>query len=468
MEYEVPEPVDIKEATLKQLIELIGSTIVLDRQTTEEAMNRLNMLAETEPLFGVEAINAETLRSYLKYSLRDIHKIDRAELKEMVNFTDLLLAAQAEYQDKPTIEERIEAVGKLETRSQEKAILHYGGKALLGAKMENRGWILDPLIKEKSSVMLYADAGIGKTWLSWELIVTVAGGGQFASNQGLNWTAPKPRRVLVIDGEMNLSELRERFADTLNRHPIKVQKNAIENITIIPRQAQYWGTNFYDLNDKAYQDDLLAALATVEAAGNPYDLVILDNFSCLADVEDENSSSAFNGICQFLNRAKTMTTVLLVHHTKKNSGSKKNNEGMTYRGSSKLGGIMEVCIALSKPEIGDKPDHRGAAFAVHIEKFRGLRDARTEPKIFSLNPEEKTWNIKESEAHEQNEYFEAINSGEYTSYAAIGKMLNRDRSTVKRNIEKLVKQGALTTKDVERLLAKSVELPDDGEGNDDY
>lgn len=417
----------------------------------------------------VDKVNkTDQLKSYLKHLLRETHKVDNPDLKEVVNFTDLLLAAQASFKSRPTIEERIASVATLEDKQREKNILHYSGKALLGATMEQREWIVEPLIKEKSSVMLYADAGVGKTWMSWEMIVSVAGGGTFANNEQLRWKAPKPRRVLVIDGEMNLSELRERFVDTLQRHPVSVQEKAVENITVIPRQAQYWGTNFYDLNDKAYQDDLLAGLAKVAQEGNPYDLVILDNFSCLADIEDENSSSSFNGICQFLNRAKTMTTVLLVHHTKKNSGKKKQDDGMTYRGSSKLGGIMEVCIGLSKPETVDKPEHRGAAFAVNIEKFRGLRDERTEPKVFSLNPENGQWHIKSSEAQEQNEYLEALRSGEYSSYAEIGRTLSKDRSTVMRNIEKLVKQGVITEEDIKRHLAKSVELPDDGEGNEDY
>lgn len=184
------------------------------------------------------------------------------------------------------------------------------------------------------------------------------------------WVSPKPRKVLVLDGEMNTSELRERLKKTLVRYPVEVAEAAARNIILVPRQIQHWETDFYDLNEKEYQDQLLESIA-LGVGGESIDLVVLDNFSCLADVDDENSSAAFNGICQFLYRAKTMTSVLLIHHTKKNSGVKARDGGMTYRGSSKHGGIMEVCIALSVPGEEERPSHRGAAFKVALEKFRG-------------------------------------------------------------------------------------------------
>lgn len=40
--------------------------------------------------------------------------------------------------------------------------------------------MLEPILREESSIMIYADAGVGKTWLAWEMIIAVAGGGEFA------------------------------------------------------------------------------------------------------------------------------------------------------------------------------------------------------------------------------------------------------------------------------------------------
>lgn len=457
-----PEIVDIKEATLSQLICLLEDEDTLpfyfDKSSTEEALKRLETLIELERPFGETAEKSETLRSHLRFFLRKQHAVEHPDLKEVLSFSDLQIRTALLGRNDKTLDELIEA------NTYPDRILEYPGAALLGMEMKKREWLLEPLIKQESSAMLYADTGVGKTWLSWELIVAIAGGGEFAG-----WKAEKPRRVLVVDGEMNMGELRERFSATLQRQANpSVMDKATQNITLIPRQAQNWRTKFYDLDDSTYQAKLLERLDYAKSEEKrPYDLVVLDNFSCLAEIEDENSASAFNGICQFLNRAKTMTTVLLVHHTGKNSSSRA--EGMTYRGSSKLGGIMEVCIALGKPSGADIPDHNGAAFKLRIEKYRGLKHATLEPRVFSLNPEENTWAIKGSEEEVQNKYLEALKTGNYDSYSSIGKAVGGDRSTVMRNIKKLVKQGVLTAKEVERYTSKVIELPDDGElDSDEY
>ena len=52
---------------------------------------------------------------------------------------------------------------------------------------------------------IYGPRGLGKTWLAMLLARRCAEGGTVA-----NWTAPKPRRVLYVDGEMPLDGIRAR------------------------------------------------------------------------------------------------------------------------------------------------------------------------------------------------------------------------------------------------------------------
>jgi hypothetical protein len=63
--------------------------------------------------------------------------------------------------------------------------------------------VLDPIIPEKDLVMLYAARGTGKTHVALDIAYAVATGGSF-----LKWQAPKPRRVLLVDGKMPASAFR--------------------------------------------------------------------------------------------------------------------------------------------------------------------------------------------------------------------------------------------------------------------
>ena len=66
--------------------------------------------------------------------------------------------------------------------------------------------VLDPIIPEKGLALLYAVRGTGKTHVALGIAHAVATGGAF-----LNWRAPQPRRVLLVDGEMPVSDLRDRL-----------------------------------------------------------------------------------------------------------------------------------------------------------------------------------------------------------------------------------------------------------------
>ena len=78
--------------------------------------------------------------------------------------------------------------------------------ALFALDIKPRGMVLDPIIPEKGLVMLYAARGTGKTHVALGIAYAVATGGSF-----LKWQAPKPRRVLLVDGEMPAAALRERL-----------------------------------------------------------------------------------------------------------------------------------------------------------------------------------------------------------------------------------------------------------------
>src|SRR5262249_48443695 len=70
-------------------------------------------------------------------------------------------------------------------------------ESFLSLAIKPREMILNPIIPEKGLAMLYASRGTGKTHVALGIAYAVATGTKF-----LKWNAPKPRRVLLIDGEM--------------------------------------------------------------------------------------------------------------------------------------------------------------------------------------------------------------------------------------------------------------------------
>ena len=66
--------------------------------------------------------------------------------------------------------------------------------------------IIDPIITTSSETIIYAEAGVGKTMFVTDLAYAVACGGH-----AIKWPVPKPRKVLIWDGEMAKAELVDRY-----------------------------------------------------------------------------------------------------------------------------------------------------------------------------------------------------------------------------------------------------------------
>jgi putative DNA primase/helicase len=67
--------------------------------------------------------------------------------------------------------------------------------------------MLTPWLREKGTAMIYSPRGVGKTLLNLSAGYAIASGGTF-----LDWSAPEPRRVLYVDGEMTAVEMQHRLA----------------------------------------------------------------------------------------------------------------------------------------------------------------------------------------------------------------------------------------------------------------
>ncbi|WP_322894595.1 MULTISPECIES: AAA family ATPase [unclassified Yoonia] len=311
---------------------------------------------------------------------------------------------------------------------------------LLARSFRERQPIIQPWLRTEESAVIWAASGVGKTMLCLSVALAVAGGGAVG-----DWDAPEPRKVLYIDGEMNIQDIKERIEILCATGGILTTKRkrtvALKNLTILARQDQNVGQPFYDLTDPDAQNEILRRVRV-----GKFELLILDNFTTLTDgLEDENASVAFKQVQDFFLNLKRMgIATILVHHSNKNGGA--------MRGSTALETTFEVIIGLKKPSIS-RPGQ--SSFIADFGKYRSKGDNRLAPRTWKL--EEDGWNVNEElpENAEDDPYIKALKSGNYISAAEIGRALGVDRSTVKRRLDRYIAAGDLKATDPQTYYSRA-------------
>jgi KaiC/GvpD/RAD55 family RecA-like ATPase len=224
---------------------------------------------------------------------------------------------------------------------------------LFDLEIKEREMLLSPILPEKGLVMVYAYRGVGKTHVALGIGYAVASGGIF-----LKWSAPKARRVLLVDGEMPAASLRERLAGIVAAAKQEAEPDAMR--VIAGDLVEHGGIG--NLADPAVQAELDKHLAGT-------DLLILDNLSSLTAVIRDNDQESWTTIQQWLLRLRRRgISVLLVHHAGK-AGEQ--------RGTSRREDVLDASISLRRPS--DYIASEGARFEVHIEKGRAITGDAAKP-----------------------------------------------------------------------------------------
>ena len=222
----------------------------------------------------------------------------------------------------------------------------------------DREWLIKDLWREREQMMIYSPTGMGKSWFAWSIATAITGGGVI--KEGL-WENEKPGKVLLIDGEMDMEDLKERQELSIKATDAD-QESVYKNLQIISRQDQMMNLGFLNLGNKESQKSLINY---VENEG--IRVVILDNFSTLIDMPDENSASCMQPFQDFLlNMKQREISTLLVHHTRKNP----NGQKMAYRGSQKLSVTFDNILQLAPTESNDWNEDDGCSFHITTDKQR--------------------------------------------------------------------------------------------------
>jgi len=316
--------------------------------------------------------------------------------------------------------------GTLEEKAAFVAIpkLHIVGlQDFIEMELPTRDKILAPWLMTQSLNMIHGWRGVGKTHVSLGVSYAVACGSDF-----LHWKADKPRRVLLVDGEMPAPALQERLAAIVVSSGVKQEPGFLSIITpdlqtgAMPDLATYDG-----------QEVISEAVERAKA-----ELIIVDNLSCLVRGEGrENDAESWVKVQEWaLLQRQAGRSVLFIHHSGKNG---------KQRGTSKREDLLDVVILLRRPP--DYDPATGACFEVHYEKARHLSGSDVDPVEAQLTVDSDgqcTWALRSVSDTTFDRVISLANEG--LSQSEIANELELSRSTVSRAWRKAEAQGFLTNK----------------------
>jgi AAA domain len=324
---------------------------------------------------------------------------------------------------------------------------------LLATNFGERHYLLFPWLREQESCLLYADTGVGKSMFALSAALAVAGRGKFLGWEPRQRTSGEAWKVLYVDGEMHITDIQERAQMLLDAVPGIDRELVDQNLRFLARQHQEPDAVFPSITEPAGM-----AFVMERVQKGPLDLVVLDNFSTLGEVEDENAASSFNAIQQFLLQLKVQgVATILVHHA--------NKTGEDFRGSSKLAATFETIIKLER--LRDRGTHDTAEFRVRWDKVRAGGPKRTVRDVVARliteepRPEEgfgargrTVWTFEDADLPLLDLLKDHLSAGNFRSQAEIADFFGKSPPMGREYINRGIRAGMFTEDQVSHWLAK--------------
>ena len=213
-----------------------------------------------------------------------------------------------------------------------------------------RPLLIDPWCRAGDLGFIFAARGLGKTWLGIHLAHCLASHKDFGP-----WKVSSlSSRILYMDGEMALADIKYR------NH---VLGGGCDNLWYLNHEVLYERTGrIINLSDKELQ------VAVLEfCKEHDFNVLILDNLSCLVSNVDENSPIDWEKILPWLlNLRRNHITVIFIHHA--------GRADQYMRGHSKREDPAAWIIHLKHPRNDPNQEVQGAHFISSFDKYRNAAD----------------------------------------------------------------------------------------------
>jgi hypothetical protein len=287
---------------------------------------------------------------------------------------------------------------------------------LLTHSFPEREPVLAPVFNLGSINMIYSWRGIGKTHTALGIAYAGASGSAFWT-----WTATRPFKTLLIDGEMPGESLQTRLAEIVNANDKEAAEGFFRIATI-------------DLNEGMMPDlSTLGGQMAIEDSCLEAELIVLDNLSCLCRSGRENEAESWLSIAEWAMRMRSLgKCIIFIHHAGKDGNQ---------RGTSKREDILDVVIELKRP--ADYQADQGARFIVTFPKARHLtgNDAQPFEAMLQQIDGKQQWTTKAASESTYDQVVELANLG--MSQNEIAKEIGINKSNVCRAWNKAVSEGLI-------------------------
>jgi hypothetical protein len=272
---------------------------------------------------------------------------------------------------------------------------------LVAADLPPRHAILDPILARHSLVMLYGPRGLGKTFVGLGIAVAVASGGSF-----LKWRAPRPQRVLYLDGEMPAVEMKQRL----------MAMGAPPMLDFVISDLMRGST----MPDLGRREGLTALMHLIAAMPEKPALVVLDNLASLVGFT-HNDPDTWNEVQRWLLGMRSVgAAVLVLHHANKDGDQ---------RGTSRREDVLDVVLSIRRP--AGYAAREGARIELHFDKARGLHGEQVDPMEVRLETDETgrlRWQWRPAHIGELERLAALLNEGLNPSQAASELGISRAKS----------------------------------------
>jgi archaellum biogenesis ATPase FlaH len=214
-------------------------------------------------------------------------------------------------------------------------------------------WIVDGLLLTNSIGVVYSQPGVGKTRLSMQLAIALAGG----KNRFLAWDIPKPQKVLMLSLEMDDLELQLFYKDMVSQD----ESRAIGSNLMFFAEGQP-----LDIDKASGQEVVYGLIREYKP-----DILVIDSLGAAVSA-DVSSNVEVKQFFKFVSKIRRDfgVTVWIIHHGRKPTADNKAPKGLgDMYGSVYIGAEAGTVLCLWQQ--GD-----GHYIELSVVKGRHLKDKR--------------------------------------------------------------------------------------------
>lgn len=281
-------------------------------------------------------------------------------------------------------------------------------------------YVIEPWLPMRGICMIFAKAGVGKTWAALDCALSAAAGKPAFDH----WKVPERRRVLYIDGEMDGAELRERIQRLMISKGISVE---------VPMRVM--GLSMQDESMPMIDNPL--EQESINDQCEWAQLIFVDNLSSLTSMP-ENEGESWLPVQQWALRMRAQgKAVVFIHHAGK---------GGDQRGTSRRSDVMNTVVQL-KP-IGDDTEEN-TAFDLTFSKTRGFSGPDTIGRRIELRDAGNglvAWHVVKLTDLEQDDLVDYIRDG--WNYNDIAQELGITKGAVSKRAKRAIEEGKLSAEEL--------------------